>query len=296
MTIIFFEWLVPVLYLLSFAGLAWIITQAIRAGMQTYSGEYTASTAQKFEDVFLFIPPERIRQIAWGAACAAFIVVFPLTADWASVGGMLRGAVVGAIAGGLALFTPTFYLHILRKQRINRFNEQLEDALISMSNALKAGFSISQAFEAVVREGRNPIAQEFSVMLQQTRVGIRFEDALVNLDKRVNSEDLTLMIRSIEIARLTGGNLTEVFDKIAETIRERIRIQLRIRTLTAQGKLQGIVVGFMPILLGLALFVIDPRMMRTFFSSSVGILILGIVAVLELAGGLLIRKIIKIDV
>ena len=90
MIIFFFEWLVPVLYLLSFAGLAWIVARAITSGMQTYSGEYTAATAQKFEDVFLFIPPERIRQIAWGTACGAFIIFFPLSADWTSFGGMVR--------------------------------------------------------------------------------------------------------------------------------------------------------------------------------------------------------------
>jgi len=167
---------------------------------------------------------------------------------------------------------------------------------LTMSSALKSGFSILQAFEAVAKEERNPISQEFSVMLQQVQVGVRFEDALVNLEKRVNSEDLTIMIRSIEIARISGGNLTEVFEKIAETIRERIRIQTRIQTLTAQGKLQGIVVGSMPILLAIAMYAIDPRMMRLFFNSAVGIIVMSLVGVMVLIGGLLIRKIIRIDI
>ena len=153
-----------------------------------------------------------------------------------------------------------------------------------------------QAFEAVAKEERNPISQEFTVMLQQTQVGVRFEDALVNLEKRVNSEDLTIMIRSIEIARISGGNLTEVFEKIAETIRERLRIQTRIQTLTAQGKLQGIVVGSMPILLAIAMYAIDPRMMRLFLNSPVGMIVMALVAIMVLIGGLLIRKIIRIDI
>lgn len=290
------EWLIPLLYLVSFTGLAYVVLRALRSGVQSYAGEYTTATAQQFEDIFLFIPPERIRQIAWASAGACFSLFFFLTADLSSFGGLVRGAVIGSIAGGLALFAPRLVVQFLRQQRLRLFNQQLEDALMTMSNALKSGFSIAQAFEAVAKEERNPISQEFSVMLQQTRVGVRFEDALINLEKRVCSEDLTLMIRSIEIARISGGNLTEVFEKIGETIRERLRIQLRIRTLTAQGKLQGIVVGCMPIFLGIALFVIDPRMMRLFLSSNVGLIVLGAVAVLEIAGALMIRKIIRIDI
>jgi tight adherence protein B len=137
----------------------------------------------------------------------------------------------------------------LRARRLAAFNLQLVDALVSMSNALRAGFSIQQAFESIVKEGKKPIAQEFSVFLQQMRIGVRFEDALKNLEERVGSEDLTLMVRAVEIARQTGGNLTETFDRIADTIRERSRIEGRIKALTAMGRLQGIVVGLIPVFL-----------------------------------------------
>ena len=167
---------------------------------------------------------------------------------------------------------------------------------MTMSNALRAGASILQAFEHIVKEGLNPIAQEFALFLQQTRVGVKFEEALDNLAKRVNSEDLSLMINAIEIARQTGGNLTEVFEKISATIRERMRIQARVRTLTAQGRMQGIVVGLMPIGLVIVMFVIDPLMMNAFFTTALGLLVGALVLVLEVVGALLIRKIIDIDV
>jgi tight adherence protein B len=134
------------------------------------------------------------------------------------------------------------------------------------------------------------------VFLQQTRVGVRFEDALAQLGDRIASEDLTLMIAAIEIARKTGGNLTEVFDKIAATIRERARIEGRIRSLTAMGRLQGIVVGAMPALLLLALSLLEPKMIKTFVTSLPGIITLVVVVLLEIAGGLVIRKIIRIKV
>jgi len=165
-----------------------------------------------------------------------------------------------------------------------------------MSNALRAGSSITQAFEHIVRQNQTPISQEFNLFLQETRLGVKFEDALANLNNRVKCEDLTIMIRAIEIARQTGGNLTEVFDKISAIIRERLKIQKKILTLTSQGRLQGIVVGIMPVFLVIAMFFLDPRMMLSFFTSSIGMVIAVAALILETAGALLIRKIINIDV
>jgi tight adherence protein B len=116
------------------------------------------------------------------------------------------------------------------------------------------------------------------------------------MQKRVGSDDLVLMVAALETARQTGGNLTEVFEKIAHTIRERLRIEMRIRTLTAQGRLQGVIVGAMPLLLAMALFILDPAMMMTFLRSGFGITLLVIVALLEGVGALVIHRIIRIDI
>ena len=167
---------------------------------------------------------------------------------------------------------------------------------MTMSNALRAGFSIQQSFEAVAKEDMPPISQEFSHLLQQTRVGVRFEDAMDNLDGRVGSEDLTLMIRAIETARLTGGNLTEVFEQIAATIRERLRIEGRIKSLTAMGRMQAIVVGFIPLGILFAMMAIDPVMMKGFIHSGTGISLIGLALILEITGALMVRKMVTIDV
>ena len=288
--------LIPLLYALCFAGLAYIIGLAINEGMEGYAHTYTAETARGFEDIFLFIPAKRLLDIARLSALAVFLLFFFLLGDFGSSGGLIRGGVFGLLAALAALNAPRVILHVLRQRRLQRFNLQLLDSLLNMSNALKAGFSILQTFETVVRERRNPIAQEFGMFLQQIRLGLRFEDALKQMDQRVGSEDLTLMIIAIETARQTGGNLTEVFEKIASTIRERMRIQGRIRSLTAQGRLQGIIVGCMPILLMVAMTAIDPIMMRNFFTSHLGWGLLGVVVVFEVLGALVIRKIISIQV
>ena len=288
--------LIAFLVAISAMGLGYVLLNALRSGAETYSGEYAQDTARQFEDVFLFIPPRRIAEAGWASAGTAFLAVFFLTADMASLQGTAAGLLLGVLAGGLALQAPRQLLRFLKQRRLKKFNIQLVDTLVSMSNALKAGFSITQAFESVVREGENPIAQEFGVFLQQTRVGVSFSDAMESMRTRVGSEDLSLVVLAIETARKTGGNLTEIFEKIAGTIRERMRIENRIRTLTAQGRLQGTVVGAMPVVIAVAMTFVDPDLMLPFLRSSVGIGVIIAVSILILSGALVIRKIVNIDV
>lgn len=292
----FLLYAIPFLYLICFGGLAYYIIRIIHAGTETYNKVYTEETSRQFADIFLFIPPRRIADLAWAASVASFLLIFLIAGDFSSTAGMIRGFIIGALAAGLTLNLPRWYLAILKRRRAEQFNEQLIDALMTMSNALRSGSSIIQAFEHIVRQNTLPISQEFNLFLQETRLGVRFEEALANLNARVNSDDLTIMIRAIEIARQTGGNLTEVFDKISAMIRERMRIQKRIMALTSQGRLQGIVVGIMPVLLVIAMFILDPKMMLSFFTAPAGIIIAFAALILEIAGALMIRKIINIDI
>jgi len=289
-------WLIPSLFALTVAGLAYVLFQAFSSGAEAYSGAYSETTARQFEDVFLFVPPRRIAEIGWATAAVLFLAVFLLAGNLTSAAGIALGLLLGTVAALLGLMGPRWLVVVLRRRRLARFNAQLVDTLVGMSNALRAGFSITQTFEAVVREGQNPIAQEFDVFLQQTRVGVGFSDALRNLEERVGSEDLTLVVAAIETARKTGGRLTEVFEKIAATIRERIRIEGRIRTLTAQGRLQGIVVACMPVVIAVALAILDPGLMIPFLRSFIGIAVIVAVTLLITCGALVIRKIVNIDV
>jgi tight adherence protein B len=289
-------WMISILNGLSAAGLIFAIAQALQAGAEDYTRHYTERAARHLEDMFLFIPPKRILDLAMAMAAFVFVIAFTLTGSFASATGFFRGLGLGVAAGAGAWTVPRHVLAYLKKRRLQRFNNQLSDGLMTMSNALKAGFSILQAFETVVRNGLNPIAQEFGLFLHETRIGVRFEEALNNMKDRMGSEDLTLMIVAIETARLTGGNLTEVLENIAHTIRERGRIERRVRTLTAMGRLQGAIVAVMPLVLALAMTALDPRMMMGFFHSTAGLATILLVALLEVSGILLIRKIVRIDV
>lgn len=288
-------WMLPLLYMLSLGGMAYSITRALQSAAAEYALSYSEVTARQMEDLFLFIPPRRVLELAIACASAGFLLGFLLVGGFEGKA-FTAGLLVGTACAACGWSIPRTVIRVLKHRRLCRFNLQLVDSLVSMSNALKAGFSMQQAFELVVREKQNPISQEFGTFLHQTRVGMPQADALESLRQRVGSDDLALMTAAIDTARQTGGNLTEVFEKIAHTIRERMRIEQRIWTLTAQGRLQGIVVGAMPLLLGFAMFFLDPAMMADFLHSFFGLILIGAVVVLEIIGALVIAKIIRIDV
>ena len=190
----------------------------------------------------------------------------------------------------------TAYARWLNARYVRKFDEQLTDALGTMSNALRAGFSIAQAFESVAEADLHPISDEFALLLQQMRVGMSFDDALASMEKRVPSDDLSLVVTAIDIARKTGGNLTEIFDSISNTIRGRMRVERKVRTLTAQGRLQGLVVSLMPLILCVIMTMMKPKLMIPFLTSLNGIICLLVASVMVFLGWLIIRKIVTIKV
>jgi tight adherence protein B len=184
----------------------------------------------------------------------------------------------------------------LDARRREAFNMQLPEALATMSNALRAGFSISQAFDSVVERGENPMSEEFRILQQQLKIGMSFEEALESMAGRVGSDDLTLVTTAILISRKTGGNVTEIFDKISDTIRGRMKIERKVKSLTAQGRMQGLIVSVLPFFLAAVMTVIKPGLMLPFLASATGMLAMLATSMLILMGWLIIRKIVKIDV
>ena len=184
----------------------------------------------------------------------------------------------------------------LDARRRLKFNLQLPEALATMSNALRAGFSLSQAFDAVVELGEDPMSEEFRIFQQQIRIGMGFEEALESMSERVGSDDLALVTTAILISRRTGGNVTEIFDRISETIRGRMKVERKARTLTAQGRMQGVIVSLMPLVLGVIMTVMKPDLMLPFFCSVPGAVSIAAVIALISVGWIAIRKIVTIDV
>ena len=202
----------------------------------------------------------------------------------------------GLIAAALAFLMSALWVRFTKGKRLSRFDSQIGDALVIMSSALRSGFSFLQAMDMVRKELPDPIAKEFNRTFQEMNLGTPTEDALENLNLRVTSEDLDLVITAVQIQRQVGGNLAEILDNIANTIRERVRIKGEIKTLTAQGKISGIIIGILPILLGLVLSMISPDYLMTLITHPMGRGILLTALIMELIGILLIKRIIDIKV
>jgi tight adherence protein B len=207
---------------------------------------------------------------------------------------------VGVLIG---FFLPRFWLGRRKGGRLNAFNKQLPDTITLIANALRAGSSFLQAIELVVRESRPPVSTEFGRVIREVNLGLPFDQALENMVRRVRSDDLELMATAISIQHQVGGNLAEILDSIAYTIRERVRIKGEIRTLTAQQRLSGYVVGFLPIALAGFLFVAAPGFMEPMFLNPPAVLGLPAGVVILIFGGfmmfigfMLIRKIVDIEV
>jgi len=183
-----------------------------------------------------------------------------------------------------------------KKKRIRKFNSQLVDALTTMSNCLKAGLSLPQAIETVEKQMEPPISEEFGLVNREHRMGVSLEEALLHLADRMKGDDTELLVTSITIAHELGGNLAEIFEQITTTIRERNRIQGRIETLTAQGKMQGAIVSALPVALGLILYLLAPDMISLLFTTQIGKLLLGMFVFLEVSGWILIKRIVTINV
>ncbi len=261
-----------------------------------YRERFLAETAVELDDVLLQLPVNRILDLSIALAAVSFILFGGLSSFLSSEVNWIRTVAIGSISAVVAFLLPRFYLRMLKKQRLAKFNEQLEDALISMSSALKAGFSITQALENVASENRYPISFEFTLLLQELRLGVQFETALRKMADRLESQDFELVAVAIITARQTGGELTSVLEELAGVIRERMRIMQRVRALTSQGRMQAWLIASVPFVLMFAMMRLAPDLMDAFFGSLVGVVVLVAVVVMVVCGFLWIRKITTIDV
>lgn len=168
------------------------------------------------------------------------------------------GWLVAAPFGLIGSFIPIIYLNSAAKRRLQAFENQLSDTLNLWVNALRSGYSVLQAMEAVATELPPPMSTEFERVIQEVRLGLGMEEALNNMLRRMPSEDLDLVVTAVNIQREVGGNLAEILDIISFTIRERVRIKGEIRTLTSQGRISGYVISFLPIALFFALMGLNP--------------------------------------
>jgi tight adherence protein B len=247
----------------------------------------------KFEIMFIEVDPQKI---TWALLLMSFgsgIVTFCILAF---LGKLPLAIVLSIVVMIVGWKSPRHIVDFFENKRKKKYQVQMVDALNLMANGIRAGLTVPQAIGMVVDELPAPVSQEFNLVLQQAKIGVPLDEALENLKKRVYTEDNEMFVTSVTILRETGGNLAETFDTIVAVIRERVRLQLKIETYIASGKMQAYIIGAMPFLMIIMFGSGDPDYFPLLFGTVLGIVALVIICGMVALGMWVIMKIIDIKV
>jgi tight adherence protein B len=200
------------------------------------------------------------------------------------------------VAGLVGLSLPYLYILRKKKKRTEAFESLLPEAIDMMTNALKSGFSLGAALNMVAREIPDPLGIEFAITFEEQNLGVDLSEAMGNMQKRVQSEDLALFTTALVIQKRTGGNLVEILEKIGSTMRERFRLKREVRIFTAQGRFSGFILILLPIAMAVAIFVINPEYLKVLLTERVGNIMLGTAIIMQIAGVWIIKRIVDIRI
>jgi len=204
--------------------------------------------------------------------------------------------VLSVAVGSLLLSLPSFVVDYKRRRRLKQFIVQFPDTLEMLSRSLRAGHSFTGAIQLIAQEMPAPVGPEFQKIFDEQNLGIPMRQALVGLTERVDSLDVRFFVTAVLIQRETGGNLAEIIDKISYVIRERFRVQGQLRIFTAQARLSGIILAFLPPVLAFVIYLLNPDYMKPLWFDKLGNFMVGMAVVLQIFGALVIRKIIRIKI
>lgn len=278
--------LVVIAIFLAASLFAWAALQKGSAYMASYKETFTESASANMADMFLFIDATRLFYINIVA-----IFVLPLLV-WLLFGDMLTAGVLLVM---LAILPGLVYTS-MRRKRLRKFEEQLPDGLLMLTGAMRAGASLNIALEGLVKEQAPPLSQEFELLIREQRIGTDFEKSLAHMEKRLPIQDFAMLSSALRINREIGGNLAEILELLADTLRRKHQMEGKIESLTAQGKLQGVVMTGLPVLLGVLLYFLEPENMAKLWTTNIGYAVLAVIIIMEFLGYTMIKKITTIDV
>lgn len=245
-----------------------------------------ANAKSDLEGMFIFTDADKIMSIN-----LAVLIMLPVLA-WVVTGSLML-VVMGVI---LAFIGPRYVVRYIAERRLRSFEQQLPDALMMITGALRAGASLPIALDSVASEAKPPISQEFDLLLREMRLGVDFSVALESMERRVPLQDLGLVTAGMSLSREVGANLAETLESIAKTIRAKLQMEGKIRSLTAQGKMQGVIMAGLPIFLIAILNFMEPEAMAPLFNKWYGWVTMAVIVTTIGIGYHFIRKITNIDV
>ena len=281
---------VAMIYIITFLTIAIVANFAAGAGrilFRYYQSRYLQSVSRTLETMFIFLNPRRILNVSILIMCLVFMFTLTITR---------LNIVLSVIMALVGLLVPRILLSYYVRKRRRTFELQFVQGLDFLSSSMKAGLSFVQALESLVENSTPPLSQEFDLLLREYRIGIPLNEALQNLARRVESEELNLMVFSTIITRELGGDISEIFDHLADVIRSRHRVMERVDTLTSQGRLQAMVCGAIPFVLYGILFLWQPEHMDPLFNSTVGRVAIYAVVLLQVMVILTVRRIVAIRI
>jgi tight adherence protein B len=278
--------LFSVLLFVSVSLLVFVVMQVGRKVRSRFESQLSEEANMNLSDMFMFMDPDSLVRYYTTALVVVPLLVLIVARDGLSV----------VVAIAVMAVVPRIFYGGIKKARIKKFDEQLPDAFMSLASSLGAGTSLMGAIETLATEQPAPLAQEFSLLIRKIKLGVNFDQALVEMEKRIPSQDFKVALSAIRISREVGGNLVEVMEKLAETLRQKAAMEGKIVSLTSQGKMQGYVMTGLPILLACALNVIEPEAMSKLYHTTMGYVVLGVIVVMLGIGFSIIRKITSIDV
>ena len=247
--------------------------------IQSWQQKKEATIAKEMDKMFYNKNPKKI---------AMLYFILPIVLGSGSY--IILQSPVFAIFGALiSLMIPKLILKIRYKNRIQKFNGQLLDAINMLSSCLKGGLSLLQGFEVLVEEMPAPMSEELGLVVRENKMGIPLEESLVRLNKRLNIEELSLVINALLVSRETGGELTKVFSRLSVTIRDNRKLKESIKTLTLQGRLQGAIMSFLPIVFVAWVLSTNKHHFDVMLNSDIGRMLLIAAVVLQIVGMFLIK-------
>jgi tight adherence protein B len=275
-----------IVFAISAALFVYVAIELGSAAMVTWRERFTQSANANLRDMFLFLDPKRLY--------LANLALMGLTAVAVYV---LMNSVVMAVLSCVALyFGPQIMWKFLRARRLHQLELQLPDALLLLAGSLRSGVSLASALQNYASQSSPPLSQEVDLMLREQRLGVTLDESLLNLQRRVPTQTVILVVSAIRIASESGGGLAETLERTSQTLRSKIQVEGKIASLTAQGKLQAIVMTALPLILIYALTHFEPQAMAKLWTTPIGWATCAVIVFFEAIGGYLIRKIIAIDV
>lgn len=263
-----------------------LLLRQLRVAMRWWTGVAGQQTELELASLFVFIPAARLLGLTLVLAVAGAGIAWLLRAPPAVV----------LIAALLAMVVPRLWSHMARRRWRQQLGQQLPDALALWSGMLRAGQSSQQALMLVAQRQVGPLGHELRFILGQVRVGVPLETAFASLRERAGLSDLRLLATLLATQRELGGNLAESLQRLADLLRGRLLMEARIASLTSQGRMQGVVVGLLPLFLMGVLYVMEREAMQVLHTTWQGWAALALIAVLELTGFLMIRRIVNIPI